>query len=240
MANYLDETGLARVWGKVKGLFTKSNVETALGHTIDKNVPSNAVFTDSNVTQTATDGSSNAEYEILFSRTADNTTRTEGTRKTSLFTFNPQTNQATAGHFTAKSSSPSGNQTASLVGYDVQLGGTSNTWDGTNTSLKTTISGIKSSLSDYLPKNVSGVGNLRILGKKDIYPQFTNGDAQLVTTNYVPLADLDKIIAVIPFGVGARLICALTGNRGQIALTTYGSSYTGNAINVTMLFILAD
>ena len=148
MANYLDETGLARVWGKVKGLFTKSNVETALGYTINKSVPSDAAFTDANVTQTATDGSSNAEYEILFSGTADNTTRTEGTKKTSRFTFNPQTNQVTAGHFTAESTSPSGTSTATLQGNDVKLGGTSNTWDGTNTSLKTTISGIKQSLSN--------------------------------------------------------------------------------------------
>lgn len=148
MANYLDETGLARVWGKVKGLFTKSNVETALGYTINKSVPSDAAFTDANVTQTATDGSSNAEYEILFSGTADNTTRTEGAKKTSRFTFNPQTNQVTAGHFTAESTSPSGTSTATLQGNDVKLGGTSNTWDGTNTSLKTTISGIKQSLSD--------------------------------------------------------------------------------------------
>ena len=149
MANYLDETGLARVWGKVKGLFTKSNVETALGYTINKSVPSDAAFTDANVTQTATDGSSNAEYEILFSGTADNITRTEGAKKTSRFTFNPQTNQVTAGHFTAESTSPSGTSTATLQGNDVKLGGTSNTWDGTNTSLKTTISGIKQSLVKY-------------------------------------------------------------------------------------------
>lgn len=48
-------------------------------------------YTDTNnaVTQTATTTSS--AYEILFSGTADNTTRTEGARKTSTLTYNPST-----------------------------------------------------------------------------------------------------------------------------------------------------
>ena len=41
------------------------------------------------VTQTAT--TTNAAYEVLFSGTADNTTRTEGARKNSNLTFNPST-----------------------------------------------------------------------------------------------------------------------------------------------------
>lgn len=59
------------------------------GYTIAKSVPSNAVFTDANVTQTAT--STSAAYEVLFSVTADNTTRTEGVRKNSNLLFNPST-----------------------------------------------------------------------------------------------------------------------------------------------------
>ena len=46
--------------------------------------------TDTKVTQTAT--TTNADYEILFSETADNTTRTEAARKTSGLKFNPSTN----------------------------------------------------------------------------------------------------------------------------------------------------
>jgi len=59
------------------------------GYTIAKSVPSNAVFTDTNnaVTQTAT--TTDADYEMLFSVTADNTTRTEGARKSNKLTFNP-------------------------------------------------------------------------------------------------------------------------------------------------------
>ena len=45
--------------------------------------------TDNKVAQTAT--SDNANYEVLFSATANNTTKTEGARKNSNLTFNPST-----------------------------------------------------------------------------------------------------------------------------------------------------
>lgn len=48
---------------------------------------------NNNVTQTASTG--NADYEVLFSVTADNTTRTEGARKNSNFKFNPSTGNLT-------------------------------------------------------------------------------------------------------------------------------------------------
>lgn len=44
---------------------------------------------DTKVTQTAT--TADAEYEVLFSTTADNTTRTEATRKSDKLKFNPST-----------------------------------------------------------------------------------------------------------------------------------------------------
>lgn len=50
--------------------------------------------TDTKVTQTAT--TANAEYEVLFSATADNTTRTEAARKSDKLKFNPSTGTLTA------------------------------------------------------------------------------------------------------------------------------------------------
>ena len=52
------------------------------------------------VTQTAT--TTSAAYEVLFSGTADNTTRTEGARKNSNLTFNPSTGVLTATKFDGK------------------------------------------------------------------------------------------------------------------------------------------
>lgn len=54
--------------------------------------------TDTNVTQTAT--TTSASYEVLFSATADNTTRTEAARKSANLLFNPSTGDLTFGNGT--------------------------------------------------------------------------------------------------------------------------------------------
>lgn len=68
-----------------------NGVPSACTYSLNKSVPSDAVFTDTNdkVTQNAT--TTSADYEVLFSGTADNTTRTEGVRKNSNLKFNPST-----------------------------------------------------------------------------------------------------------------------------------------------------
>ena len=60
-------------------------------------------FTDENnaVTQTAT--TTDANYEVLFSVTADNTTRTEGARKTTTLRFNPNKGALMEGNTTVAS-----------------------------------------------------------------------------------------------------------------------------------------
>lgn len=52
-------------------------------------LPAYPTDTNNAVTQTAT--TTSADYEVLFSNTADNTTRTEGARKNSNLKFNPNT-----------------------------------------------------------------------------------------------------------------------------------------------------
>lgn len=60
-------------------------------------VPSSQLPSFNAVTQTAT--STSADYEVLFSATADNTTRTEGARKNSNLKFNPSTGNLQATKF---------------------------------------------------------------------------------------------------------------------------------------------
>lgn len=55
--------------------------------------------TDTKVTQTADDSSTGTGFEVLFSATADNTTRTEDSRKSSKLTFQPSTGTLTATKF---------------------------------------------------------------------------------------------------------------------------------------------
>ena len=73
-----------------------NDAQTVNGHTVNADVPSTAVFTDEKVTQTAT--SDNKKYEVLFSGTNDNTTRTEGTRKSSDLLFNPNKKELSLGN----------------------------------------------------------------------------------------------------------------------------------------------
>ena len=121
--------------------------------------------TDVNVTQTATD-SDDADYEILFSGTNDNTTRTEGARKSSGLKYNPdsqmikmednssETDLYLGGLSIITSDGAimvdvdsnggryyvSGNNKASqMTSSDIVLSGSNNTWDGTHTSLKDAI-----------------------------------------------------------------------------------------------------
>ncbi len=72
--------------------FTASGVPSAISYTIDKSVPSTAVFTDANVKQTQAYGSTyNNNYYLLLtaSTTATSTTETSTTLKALGFSYNP-------------------------------------------------------------------------------------------------------------------------------------------------------
>ena len=82
--------------------------------------------TNNAVTQTAT--TTSAAYELLFSATADNTTRTEGARKTSTLTYNPSTKAlSTGGAINGLT------LTAATTGFTISGGTTSKTLTVNNT-----------------------------------------------------------------------------------------------------------
>jgi hypothetical protein len=97
-------------------MYSNAGVLTACTYTLEKSVPSNAVFTDTNnaVTQTAT--TANAYYEVLFSATADNTTRTESARKNSNLVFNPSVGLLSIAPPASSSAFPAGG----LMPHDVR------------------------------------------------------------------------------------------------------------------------
>lgn len=61
------------------------------GYTIAKSVPSDAVFTDTNNAVTQTNQTGANDYRILLSGSADDTTKTEGSNKSTNLRFNPST-----------------------------------------------------------------------------------------------------------------------------------------------------
>ena len=120
--------------------------------------------TDTKVAQTVT--TTSADYEVLFSNTADNTTRTEGARKNSNLKFNPSTGnlQATQLNGVTIGSSPKFTDTtysskaAASGGTDVSLvtTGEKAIWNA-KTSNTGTITGIK---MNGASKGTSGVVDL--------------------------------------------------------------------------------
>lgn len=88
----------AATWNSTS-LVTGVNIKRdAKGHVVGVTVDSIKMPANPNsnnaVTQTATD-TANANYRVLFSATADDTTRTEGARKDKDLTYNPSTGQLT-------------------------------------------------------------------------------------------------------------------------------------------------
>lgn len=130
---------------------------------------------DKKVVQTPT--TTNANYEVLFSKSANDTEETDGVRKTEGYIFNPNsTNMKLLGEYNTFSATPTKlelyNSTykhseitpgqlkltdGTNVGSDSVLTlkaeelsadiTNSSTWDGTNTSLKTAVTGLSSSLA---------------------------------------------------------------------------------------------
>lgn len=158
--------------------YSASSLEGALGYLESQ---SGGGGTDEKVTQTATD-STDEDYEVLFSETEDNTTRTEGARKTQYLKYNPNNKALTVGDVSGQKfikiyPTLSSGQIA-LQGYDdtgvtpfmfvrardISLGGRTgtasssipNTWDGTHTSLKEAIAAAGGSTVTITPSLSSG------------------------------------------------------------------------------------
>ena len=123
-------SGATAAWSidVVKGVTLQKD---AAGHITGISVTSGKIpanpNTDANVTQTAT--TTDAEYEVLFSATADNTTRTEGARKTSTLRFNPSKGALMEG----SSTTASGNY-AHAEGQSTAASGSNSHAEGYSTS----------------------------------------------------------------------------------------------------------
>lgn len=74
------------------------NAATVNGHTVDKNVPSNAVFTDTNTKVTQISATNvNSDFRLLLSGKANDTNDTNTSNKSNKFIANPSTGNMTIG-----------------------------------------------------------------------------------------------------------------------------------------------
>lgn len=80
-------------------VYFSSGVPVACTYSLNKTVPSDAVFTDTKVTQN--NSTTSAEYRVLLSHGANNTNETDIAYKSGNLTFNPSTRILTGGKYVA-------------------------------------------------------------------------------------------------------------------------------------------
>lgn len=139
------------------------------------------------VVQTATD-TGNHNYELLFSNTADNTTRTEGARKSGSLYYNPS-EKAVIVAATGDSTElrpwslklNSGLVYMEISYDDIRLSG--QTWDGTNTSLYNTIFNKLSKSGGTMTGNIITPSDDGF-AEYGIYPSVSNNGFVGSDTNY--------------------------------------------------------
>lgn len=148
------------------------------GYTIAKSVPSDAVFTDAKVTQTAT--TTNANYEVLFSVTGDNTTRTEGARKNNNLLFNPSTGNLQATQLNGVTIGSSPKFTDNNTTYTFANGTNGFTVTPSGGSAQTV------TVTPSITNNVTGSGTSGYIAKFNGTNTITNGPAfGTATTTYL-------------------------------------------------------
>lgn len=130
--------------------------------------------TNNAVTQTAT--TTNAAYEVLFSATADNTTRTEGARKTSTLTYNPSTKVLTTG--------------GAVNGLTLTAAGTGFTIAGGTTSKTLTVSetytlaaACAKGVTDRTSSTAASSSGTNLITERTLYYALENAGSRVAITN---------------------------------------------------------
>ena len=195
---------------------------------------------DTNVTQTAT--TTNATYEVLFSATADNTTRTEGARKTSTLTYNPSTKALVTGGtvngYTLADASAKGvtdnSSNADVTSSDTNLitgrtlyyqlakkGYTTNT--GTITAVQANGTNVATSGTANIPAATNGA-----YGVTKLTDSYSSTDGTLATTGKALLAAIQTLDSSLPSGSAAsKTLTALTITDGKMASATFSDISIG-------------
>lgn len=164
--------------------FTASGVPTAISYTIDKSVPSTAVFTDANVTQTELGASDTNSYELLLA-SPGTTTQTTSTSKSQWLTYKPLDYELIVGDesnnlytkiaYNGATVQTDANSYLHISSSDIR---NSATWDGTNEYLKSALAD-KVSKSQLLHTSSSGYVGIDSIRCGTMISNFTNGSATI-------------------------------------------------------------
>lgn len=212
------------------------------GHTVDKDVPSTAIFTDEKVTQTATDSSGYTNWRPIPIGASNNST--EGFNPTTttdkLFTFNTISAQPSSGTIRAsevKLVSDSSANLSTLIDSDA------NTSNYTDTQIGNLQAQINSKASETHSHNINGISGLQDLinswqNKLDTL-ESTIENLNILEKTYPVGAIYMSLSATSPqtlfggtwarIGVGRTLISA----GGDANAVVDENTYTGRGANST-------
>lgn len=189
--------------------------------------------TDTKVTQTADNSSTGTGFEVLFSATADNTTRTEASRKSSKLTFQPSTGTLTATKF---SGPLTGNVTGNCSGSSGSCTGNAATASAaqSGSALETAING-KSPTShthtvkiNGAEKTIAATGGTAVnLGT---YTEFAHVSDTAVIGNNSPAADCKTYFVNNVSNGSCKVVYCKNGNEYTIIFAKQSSGNYGNII----------
>lgn len=170
--------------------YSNSDIVTDNHNTWDgTNTSLKAAVTNAKGTVTQTETTTSGNYELLFSGTGDDTTRTEGAKKSTYLKFNPTNkslnivNEYNDTNYKSVAVTPTGVNVLSAengvhnlkyTADDIVFNAPSNppTWDGTNTSLKAAIAAAASTGGGgvAVPPVIFDNGNLKKVNDVDGFP----------------------------------------------------------------------
>lgn len=190
--------------------YSNSDIVTDNHNTWDgTNTSLKTAVTNAKGTVTQTETTTSGNYELLFSGTGDDTTRTEGAKKSTYLKFNPTNkslnivNEYNDTNYKSVAVSPTGVNVLSAengvhnLRYgadDIVFNAPSNppTWDGTNTSLKAAIAAAASTGGGgvAVPPVIFDNGNLKKVNDVDGFPGLEK--VFLTPTSYEALTQTEK------------------------------------------------
>lgn len=224
-----DKTDLQKnVGSDTKGIYTDSNGQlTQMAYSLEQDVPSDAVFTDQNVTQTASTGDN--EYAILFRDDTGTTGNTDSVRfgatSGKLMTANPSTGTISAQVFNG---ALDGNADSSTDQSYAQKIGTSSSHPAigsTTTPIYVNSSGEPTQLSYTIQTSVPE--NAVFTDVKATQTATTsNGDYPILIKN---TADQTTETAGVRFGATTDKPITANPSTGTVTAVTFSGDLSGNA-----------
>lgn len=226
-----------------------STLNTHIGsHTLAKDVPSDAIFTDNDSKVAQTNTTTSADYRVLFSDGANDTTETKGVRKNANLKYNPNTGnlQATQLNGVTIGSSPKFTDTtytskaAASGGTDESLvtTGEKYTWNHKQDALTNplTQSDVKDNLTSTDTTKPLSANQGKVLDRRKLGEFVSTSDVTISSVTYHTYWEVAPTSSNQVYGVAVHptsgKLCRIYNNKGSYSMQLYDKDTTYNGSSV--------